>query len=616
MRLWILAFISQCVFCADYWVSPTGSDANPGTYAQPWALTKIARTARGATPISAVSAGDTVWIRGGIYDYNQELFVDVVGTADNYITLRFVPGERAYLRATQMGFPAQLQIGGSYVQIIGLEVGYDGPRIETAGGSNPAVQVPAGFNVSVQLLGNPTGVRLINCWSHGNSGTISATSSDYGTLYYGGINFDQGSDGPDRLHGGYQYQQNNIANGTETLSKNVSLQMPYWYNMRIYTSSGTTSGISITDSIYYGGEMFLWTGDSAATDVSIAGNLIATGSYIVFGIAGSPVSNFSLTNNYILSYSTRVWTFPSPVITGNTMENTGDYALNVQDGSGAVITGNSFLGGVKLYGTHCSSANWDACGIDQSNTLASAAASNWVNLYPNEYEAGRAHIGIYNWTAATSQSVDVSSVLNVGDRYELLDLWTPLSAPVASGTYAGGSIDVPLTGADYYTPWGLNGNASRPRACWEVDRASCLTSGDYTVAAGVDELPAGTTLYQPALLSSDYAVYYWSGSAWTSASVTMATHAGPEYKREANAHAFLLRRVYDGRADTTLTWRGAITDTVEAGTKGVDGTYHWGRLPVHSIACTDGRCTARAPQPVGDAYWRINDGAALRMAAR
>ncbi len=76
---------------AEYYVAPTGSDTNPGTLALPFAS-----IARGQT---AASAGDTVWLRGGTYQYtgttgsaNAVLF-NKSGTSANPIKYWAYPGE-------------------------------------------------------------------------------------------------------------------------------------------------------------------------------------------------------------------------------------------------------------------------------------------------------------------------------------------------------------------------------------------------------------------------------------------------------------------------------------------------------------------------------------------
>lgn len=65
MRSFCILFIlvtSAPLFAADYYVSPLGDDGNPGTLALPFAT-----ITRGQT---AASAGDTVFLRGGVYSYS------------------------------------------------------------------------------------------------------------------------------------------------------------------------------------------------------------------------------------------------------------------------------------------------------------------------------------------------------------------------------------------------------------------------------------------------------------------------------------------------------------------------------------------------------------------
>src|SRR5664279_1798551 len=63
LQLWLLVglgfFGTKTALATEYYISPTGSDSNPGTLAAPWGtIQKGADTA---------VAGDTVWIRGGTY---------------------------------------------------------------------------------------------------------------------------------------------------------------------------------------------------------------------------------------------------------------------------------------------------------------------------------------------------------------------------------------------------------------------------------------------------------------------------------------------------------------------------------------------------------------------
>src|ERR1035438_6511077 len=77
---------------ATYYISPTGSDTNPGTLSQPWAHYPKAA--------STVTAGDTVLVQPGIYPYAPNIFISqgtctfvVSGASDAPITFRALRSE-------------------------------------------------------------------------------------------------------------------------------------------------------------------------------------------------------------------------------------------------------------------------------------------------------------------------------------------------------------------------------------------------------------------------------------------------------------------------------------------------------------------------------------------
>ena len=72
---------------ATYYVAPNGSDANPGTEAQPWCtIQKAAAT---------LIAGDTAYVKAGTY--NEKVVPQNSGSPGNYITYTAYPGH------TQLG---------------------------------------------------------------------------------------------------------------------------------------------------------------------------------------------------------------------------------------------------------------------------------------------------------------------------------------------------------------------------------------------------------------------------------------------------------------------------------------------------------------------------------
>jgi hypothetical protein len=81
------------------------------------------------------------------------------------------------------------------------------------------------------------------------------------------------------------------------------------------------------------------------------------------------------------------------------------------------------------------------------NTILSGAmpSGTKVVVEPNKYEAGRANVIVYNWGRQGSVSADLSKVLKSGDRYEIRNAQNYFGNPVATGTYGGGSVSIPLS---------------------------------------------------------------------------------------------------------------------------------------------------------------------------
>jgi hypothetical protein len=87
--------------------------------------------------------------------------------------------------------------------------------------------------------------------------------------------------------------------------------------------------------------------------------------------------------------------------------------------------------------------------VTESGTRTASSASPptsgaWIVVRANPYETGRANVIVYNWGRASTVSVDVSSVLKPGDTYQLRNVQDYYGSPTLSGTYAGGSLQVPM----------------------------------------------------------------------------------------------------------------------------------------------------------------------------
>ena len=67
-----------------------------------------------------------------------------------------------------------------------------------------------------------------------------------------------------------------------------------------------------------------------------------------------------------------------------------------------------------------------------------------VVVRPNRFERGRAHVAVYNWSRGDGVEVDLSNGLNRGDRFGVYRVEDLKGAPVASGTYDGRLVSLPL----------------------------------------------------------------------------------------------------------------------------------------------------------------------------
>lgn len=107
---WYSVLNAQSVF----FVSPSGDDANPGTYALPWETIQHA--------INHALAGDTVLIRDGIY-YESLVFGTSGNPGDGHIVYKNYPGEHPIIDGTTTGYHVGITMTGvSYLILQGLEI--------------------------------------------------------------------------------------------------------------------------------------------------------------------------------------------------------------------------------------------------------------------------------------------------------------------------------------------------------------------------------------------------------------------------------------------------------------------------------------------------------------
>ncbi|HKX32354.1 MAG TPA: hypothetical protein VJ302_32000, partial [Blastocatellia bacterium] len=67
-----------------------------------------------------------------------------------------------------------------------------------------------------------------------------------------------------------------------------------------------------------------------------------------------------------------------------------------------------------------------------------------VIIRPNLFEAGRAHLAVYNWDNSSEVEVNLKDFLPNGARYEIRNVYDYFGAPVSSNLYDGKPIRLPM----------------------------------------------------------------------------------------------------------------------------------------------------------------------------
>lgn len=172
------------VAIANYYIAPTGNDANPGTIDKPFkSFTKV---------WSVVKPGDLVYVRGGVYRIEGALgdcgisLTNKNGTPDNYIKLWAYPGETPVINLDDKvakGYHTAFKLTGNYIHIKGLEICntpmYTGCSSYGFIAKDCNNSIFEGFNThhnqgrGFLLYGNSSNNTIVNCDSHHNQDPLS-----------------------------------------------------------------------------------------------------------------------------------------------------------------------------------------------------------------------------------------------------------------------------------------------------------------------------------------------------------------------------------------------------------------------------------------------------------
>jgi len=395
----------------EYHVSPRGSAHGDGSRSRPWDLaTALAQPAR-------VKPGDLIWLHGGTYTGTFRSLL--CGTPARPIVVRQFPGEHATIDGGDSRGAIIFLVDGAYTWFWGFEVTSSDPRRVSLQPGSWVTDVGKGEGIFTSQEGKEgRGCRFINLYVHDARQGIGFWKGAVEGEIYGCIICDNGWCGPDRAHGHGIYAQN--GEGKRRIVDNIVLD-DLSHGIQIYGS-----GSAPLDNFVLEGNIV--SGHGGERDVLVGGE--------------STVHGLEMRNNYVVD---------------NPGATALDVGWNAAFGKGAtdvVLEGNYIVGQLQLWNVRNASvrANTVVGNISgfrseeySDNTyLAARPATNVVAVRPNAYEPGRANILVINWENAAFAAVDCSSVLKPGERYTVRNARQYAGPAVASGTFSGSAVTIPL----------------------------------------------------------------------------------------------------------------------------------------------------------------------------
>ena len=412
----LLTVLAQPAFATQYHVTTTGTSSGTGALLRPWSL------AHALTHPSAVQPGDTIWVHGGTYV--GHFTSDLTGTSSKPIIVRAFGDERVTLE-DRTGADFNLTLHGGYAWFWGFEV-----RSTSANRTNRSGIIMAA-----------PGLKCINmvihdCLGSGVNPFKEAVDAEvYGCLvYYNGRQTER----PGYAYG--SYTQN--VQGRKLIRDNI-----YHHNWSMGIHAYESGGADLDNMLFEGNAIFnngvFYEPGKFKANVFLGGD------------AGHTADNNEFRNNYTY-YSPSPGAGQANVIghvsgarstklIGNFWISPGYYAINLNS-TGNTITGNVFLGFLD--------------GVSRTTYTDNTYYTSWpsraddIIVRPNAFEPGRGHVYAYNWDQSGSIAANLSPILRSGDRFEVRDALNYYGSPVASGTYAGGTISIPMTGLKASAPEG------------------------------------------------------------------------------------------------------------------------------------------------------------------
>ncbi len=462
----VLSVSAIAINAADLYVAPNGQSSGNGSISSPWDLATALAGAGGQ-----IRPGDTVWLLAGTYRApNSGGFNSTVtGTVAAPIVFRNYQGQHVTLDG--YGTQNTIAVSGGYVWFWGLEI-TDSTFLRS---TSSADSVPNALGVGVYA----PGVRFINNVVHDTSQGFSAYAPSNDSVFYGNLSYYNGFEAADRNHGHGFYLQN--ITGTKFVIDNVASDNAD-EGFQLYGSGNASLvGFRLFGNVAFNNSSwpyenyqynYIIAGGSPRRDIQVDQNhsFFTPSANYGFNSFGQYTNgdDMSITNNVFVGGfgGPEVQCQGGPIVfTGNKsyVQPGGLDQMRLELCPGQNILGwtwdnNQYYGKTNFYnGAMLDFASWsNSTGFDKHSTIdPNPPTGKWIYIRANQYESKRANIIIYNWDLSSSVSVDLSGILTAGDPYVIQDTQNFFGSSVASGTYGGTPISIPMTGLQKASPHGF-----------------------------------------------------------------------------------------------------------------------------------------------------------------
>jgi len=448
-----------------WFAAPAGSSTGDGS-SRPWDLQTALHGGNGS-----VRPGDTVWLRGGTYTSASPVTSTLAGTSSAPIVVRQYPGERAVLDARGATSSTSrgdfLTVAGNYSTFWGFEVMDSDPnRSDT----RPNLIVVNASHVKLINLtvhdggigfytfSEPVDIEIYGCLAYNNGWQESAFGNGHGIYAKStsgpvslrdNIVFNQfgygihiftiaGPDGLTNIHAEGNVSFNNGALDADPVNSPNA-------NILFGGSKPVRNGTLVDNMTYFSPNvgvhnLLIGFGTTLNQDLTVRNNY-AVGGMLLLDVGWW--ESLTMTDNSLFgSTSDMIWLRDS-TLSGFQLANNRYYRDPTAPAWGYINTDYGFAGWQQVSGVGAT-----------DRAVTSEPAEPKVFLRPNRYEPGRANLIIYDWTRQATVPVDLSGIVRAGDRYDVRNVQDFFGAPVLSGTYAGGTVDVPMAGVTPVAPIG------------------------------------------------------------------------------------------------------------------------------------------------------------------